>query len=237
VARLAALGFDDALRLDLDDPASIDAALGELLAATGGTLDALVNNAGFGVPGAIEDLPRDAWRRQFETNVFGLAELTAKCVPVMRRQGRGRIVMISSILGVVPMPMRGAYNASKFALEGLAGTLRLELRGSGIEVVSVNPGAIESRFREHAVAEARRTLVPEKSVHAERYAALEARNSTPGGKLPGSLPSEAVAKRVVHALQSRRPRIRYYVTAHARALAMLAHVLPARWMDAILARL
>lgn len=236
VAALAAAGFE-ALRLDLDDSDSIQAALADLLAATGGRLDALVNNAGLGVPGAIEDLPRAAWRRQFETNLFGVAELTAGVVPVMRRQGSGRIVMLSSILGLVAMPLRGAYNASKFALEGLTDTLRLELRGSGIRVLTINPGAIESRFREHALAEAERWLPDQAaSAHAADYARLRARNATPGGRMPFALPPDAVAADIRHALESRWPRTRSLQTLPAHVLASLKRLLPHGWLDPLLSR-
>jgi NAD(P)-dependent dehydrogenase (short-subunit alcohol dehydrogenase family) len=236
VAALRAAGFE-AVVLDLDDSDSIAAALESVLAATGGRLDALVNNAGLGVPGAIEDLPRAAWRRQFETNLFGVAELTARVVPVMRAQGSGRIVMISSILGLVAMPLRGAYNASKFALEGLTDTLRLELRGTGIRVMSINPGAIESRFREHAMEQATHWLPDRtRSAHAATYARLAARNASPGGKMPFSRPPRAVAEDVAHALESRWPRTRYLVTLPAHVLAFLKRLLPHGWLDRVLAR-
>jgi NAD(P)-dependent dehydrogenase (short-subunit alcohol dehydrogenase family) len=222
--------------IDLDSPASIRLGFASVMAATGGHLYGLVSNAAYGQPGAVEDLSRDALRRQFETNLFGTMELANLAVPVMRAQGHGRLVFVSSILGVVAMPMRGAYNASKFALEGLVDSLRLELRGSGIKVSLVNPGAIESRFREHAL-EAADAIDTEHSVHAARYARLRARNSAPGGRMPGSLPPAAVADKVQHALESRWPRVRYFVTAPAHALGILKRLLPASWMDALLARL
>ncbi|MDE1982861.1 MAG: SDR family NAD(P)-dependent oxidoreductase, partial [Betaproteobacteria bacterium] len=150
VARLQAEGFES-LALDLDDSASIRAAVEALLARTGGRLDALFNNGGYGQLGAVEDLSRAALRAQFETNLFGWVELTNRILPVMRAQGHGRIVMNSSVLGYAAMPYRGAYNAAKFALEGLTDTLRHELHGSGIHVALVEPGPIESRFRENAV--------------------------------------------------------------------------------------
>ncbi|MCG8434943.1 MAG: SDR family NAD(P)-dependent oxidoreductase, partial [Gammaproteobacteria bacterium] len=139
------------LQLDLDDTASIEQALASTLEQTGGQLYALINNAAFAVPGAVEDLNRDAMRQQFETNVFGTMELTNRAIALMRRQGYGRIIMVSSILGRVSMPYRGAYNASKYALEGFCDTLRLELHKSGIRLSVINPGPIESRFRENAI--------------------------------------------------------------------------------------
>jgi len=234
LAELKAEGLH-ALALDLDSSASIHLAFGHLLATTGGRLDALVANAAFGQPGAVEDLSRDALRRQFETNLFGTVELANLAVPVMRDQGAGRLVFVSSILGLVAMPLRGAYNASKHALEGLVDTLRMELRGSGISVSLIEPGAIATRFREHASEAAVRHVDFETSVHAERYARLRALNATPGGRTRGSLPPEAVAESIVHALESRWPRRRYLITAHAKLLAVLVRILPAAWIDALLA--
>lgn len=233
-ATLAAAGFE-AVLIDLDSSASIHLGLAHVLAATGGRLDALVSNAAWGQPGAVEDLSRDALRRQFESNLFGTVELANLVIPVMRAQRSGRLVFVSSILGVVAMPLRGAYNASKFALEGLVDTLRMELRGTGIEVALINPGAIETRFREHALEAADRELDAERSAFAERYARLRAINSAPGGRTRGSLPPSAVAERIRHALESGSPRLRYFVTGHAKALAVLKRLLPARWIDALLA--
>lgn len=228
-------GFESVI-LDLDSPASIRLGFAAVMAATGGHLYGLVSNAAYGQPGAVEDLSRDALRRQFETNLFGTMELANLAIPVMREQGHGRLVFVSSILGVVAMPMRGAYNASKFALEGLADSLRLELRGSGVRVSLIEPGAIESRFREHAL-EAADAIDTEHSVHAARYGRMRARNAAPGGKMPGSLPPAAVADKVQHALESRWPRVRYFVTVPAHVLAVLKRLLPASWMDVLLARL
>uniref|UniRef100_A0A4W5LCQ8 Uncharacterized protein n=1 Tax=Hucho hucho TaxID=62062 RepID=A0A4W5LCQ8_9TELE len=150
VVRLQAQGLE-ALQLDVDDSDSIVQAVAEVLLRTGGTLDALFNNAGYGQPGAAEDVPRAAMRAQFETNVFGAWELMNAVIPVMRRQGHGRILFNSSVLGFAAMKYRGAYNASKYAMEGLCDTLRLELAGSGIAVSLIEPGPIESRFRANAL--------------------------------------------------------------------------------------
>src|SRR5690606_11331419 len=136
-------------RLDLDDPESIASALADVLAATGGTLDALYSNAAFACPGAVEDIPREAMRAIFETNLFGALDLTNRVIPVMRAQGHGRIVWCSSVLGLVTQRWRGAYVATKFAMEGLADTLRLEMLGTGIHVSLIEPGPITSRIREN----------------------------------------------------------------------------------------
>lgn len=236
VDRLRGDGFDDALTLDLTDPNSIDTAMQTLLAHTGGKLDALVNNAGMAVPGALEDLDADALRRQFETNLFGLHTLTRAVIPTMRTLGSGRIVMIGSILGLTAMPLRGAYNASKFALEGYADSLRMELRGSGIYVSTVNPGPIESRFRANAVRNADRHL-DDSGTHAERYARMRRDAGDPDGALPFSRPPEAVATKIVHALEAARPKSRYLVTMPAQLLSGLRRLLPAGWLGGLLARL
>ncbi len=234
VSRLRAEGFE-CLCLDLADSASIRAAVDALHELTGGKLDAVFHNGAYGQPGAVEDLSRDALRRQFETNVFGWHELTNLLLPAMRRQGHGRIVYNSSILGFVAMKYRGAYNASKFALEGLVDTLRLELRGSGVHVSLVEPGPIVSRFRENAMRMYLQNIDPERSVHRETYRAMEARLQKPGPAAPFTLPAEAVAKKVAHAIESRHPRIRYPVTFPTYLFGVLKRLLPAAWLDKILA--
>ena len=234
VARLAAEGFES-LRLDYDDSDSIQACVAEVLDRTGGDLYALFNNGAYGQPGAVEDLSREVLRAQFETNLFGWHELTRAVIPVMRAAGRGRIIQNSSVLGFAAMAYRGAYNASKFALEGLSDTLRLELRGSGIEVILIEPGPVESRFRANSYRKYRETIDRDRSVFATTYAAMEARLTQEGPTTPFTLPPEAVLKKVVHALESRRPRPRYYVTLPTHAFGLLKRVLGTRSMDALLA--
>ena len=233
VAMLQARGLE-ALRLDLDDTASIHAALDEVLARSGGRLDALFNNAGFGQPGAVEDLSRSALRAQFETNLFGMIELTNLVLPVMRRQGAGRIIINSSLLGYVALAFRGAYNASKFAIEGITDTLRLELRGSGVHVCLIEPGPIKSRFRSNAFGQYQRNIDAEKSFHRDTYRKLEQRLTKPGPVAPFTLGPEAVLQKVIHALESARPKPRYYVTKPAYFLAYCKRLLPQRLMDRIL---
>lgn len=233
VAMLAARGME-ALQLDTTDSASIAAAVDEVLARTGGTLDALFNNAGYGQPGAVEDLSREALRAQFETNVFGMVELTNRVIPVMRRQGAGRILQNSSLLGYVALAYRGAYNASKFAIEGLSDTLRLELRGSGVYVCLIEPGPIKSRFRANAFAMYQRMINRDTSFHRERYAAMERRLAKPGPAAPFTLGPEAVLEKVMHALESPRPKLRYRVTKPAYFFAWGKRWLGDRMMDRIL---
>ncbi len=233
VKRLQAEGLES-LPLDVRDATSIRSAVAEVLAQTGGRLDGLFNNAGYGQPGAVEDVSRAALQEQFETNVLGAHELTCQVIPVMRRQGRGRILYNSSVLGLVAFPYRGAYVASKFALEGLADTLRLELVGTGIHVSLIEPGPILSRFRDNAHAAYQRHIHAEHSPHREKYAAMEARLLKKGPAAPFTLPPDAVLKRVIHALESPRPRARYPVTVPTYLFSVLRRLLPTRMLDVIL---
>ena len=203
--RLRAEGLT-AVQLDLDDPASIKEALRQTLILTGGTLDALFNNGAYGLPGAVEDLTRAALRAQLETNLLGWHDLTCRVIPIMRRQGHGRIVQNSSILGLMPLPYRGAYVASKYALEGLTDTLRLELAGSGI-------AGLPDRTRPHPLTlsgkRPPRLQGPDRrghSVHREAYRRAEGRLLKEGPAQPFTLPPEAVLKWLIHALESARPR-------------------------------
>ena len=182
----------------------------------------------------MEDLTRDVLRSQFETNLFGWHQLTNLVLPVMRRQGHGRIIHNSSVLGFVALRYRGAYNASKYALEGLADTLRLELADTDIHVSLIEPGPISSRFRENAFAAYQRNIEPDGSAHREKYMAMEQRLTTEGPAVPFTLPAEAVLKKVIHALESPRPKARYYVTFPTYLFAFLKRVLTDRAMDRIL---
>ncbi len=233
VTRLAGEGFE-AFQLDLDDSASIASALDAVLAATGGRLDALFNNGGFGQVGAVEDLTREALRAQFETNLFGWIELTNRVLPVMRRQGAGRIVFNSSVLGYAAFAYRGAYVGAKFALEGMADTLRQELHGTGIAVSLVEPGPITSRFRDNCLPHFLRHIDWQNSVHRREYEGQMARLQKPGPAAPFTLPPEAVLTKVIHALESRHPRARYPVTVPSHLFWWLRRILSTRWMDKVL---
>lgn len=224
-----------AVRLDLDDSQSIAEGLEEALRLTGGRLDALFNNGAYGQPGAVEDLSREALRAQLETNLLGWHDLTCRIIPLMRRQGFGRIVQNSSILGLIALPYRGAYVASKFALEGLTDTLRLELRGSGIHVSLIEPGPIRSRFRENARRAFDARIDKTSSVHREAYRRAEERLAKEGPAQPFTLPPDAVLRKLVHALESPRPKPRYYVTVPTHLFGTLRRVLPSRGMDWLLA--
>jgi NAD(P)-dependent dehydrogenase (short-subunit alcohol dehydrogenase family) len=235
VARLQAEGLES-LVLDLRDSASIQAAITEILSRTGGRLEALFNNGAYGQMGAVEDLSRAALREQFETNLFGTLELTNQVIPILRRQGGGRLVFNSSVLGLVALPYRGAYVASKFAVEGLADALRLELSDTGIHVCLIEPGPILSRFRDNAYAAYQRHIRAENSPHQEKYAAMAARLLKEGPAAPFTLPPEAVLKKVIHALESRRPHPRYPVTVPTWLFTFLKRLLPTRMLDAVLRR-
>ena len=234
--RLKAEGFESP-RIDYADPASIRAGLDDVLEVTGGTLDALYNNGAFACPGLVEDLPREALRDIFETNLFGVHDLTRAVIPVMRKQGHGRIVNCSSVLGLVPMTWRGAYVSTKFALEGLTGVLRLEMRGTPIKIILIEPGPITSNIRKNAVAHFERWIDWPSSSRATDYDALRTRLYDDSGTPDRfELPASAVSKKLVHALESPRPRPRYYVTTPTHVAGTLARLLPTRWLDAVLAR-
>ncbi|MGY9011677.1 MAG: SDR family oxidoreductase [Rhodobacterales bacterium] len=234
--RLRTEGFESFV-LDYADEASVSAALAQVLAATGGTLDALFNNGAFALPGAAEDLPRAGLREVFETNVFGWHDLTRQVIPVMRAQGAGRIVNCSSVLGLVCAPWRSAYNASKFAVEGLSDTLRLEMRGTGIEIVLIEPGPVTSKIRQNATIAFEKWIDWENSARADAYrTTLLKRLYDKPGKDRFELPASAVTQKLVHALESQRPQARYFVTTPTYIMAALKRFLPTRALDWILAK-
>lgn len=216
---LGAEGFTP-VKIDVTDSAEIKAALASILENTGGTLGALVNNAGFGQPGAMEDLSRDALRYQFEVNVFGLQELTNLVLPAMLRAGAGRIVHISSVLGKVATPLMGAYCASKHAVEAMADAQRVELRGTGIGLSVVEPGPIRSEFRNTSARTGLATLQTHTRIAMPDL--TRPRDATG----PFALGPEAVARAIVHALESPRPRRRYRITVHANLAPLLRALLP-----------
>lgn len=234
--RLIAEGFESPL-IDYTDTASIHAALSQVLAATGGTLDALYNNGAHATPGAVEDLPTDALREIFESNFFGWHELTRAVLPVMRAQGHGRIVQCSSVLGLVTLPWRGAYNATKFALEGLTDTLRIEMRDTRIKIILIEPGPVTSSIRANSIPHFERWIDWENSPRKAQYqATLRKRLYESRGPDTFELPPQAVVKKLVHALESRRPRPRYYVTTPTYISGFLRRILPTRALDWVVAR-
>ena len=235
VERLRNEGFDS-VQLDLADSESIQQAFKAVMQISGNNLYALFNNGAFGLPGAVEDLTRESLKHQFDTNVFGWLELTNLVIPVMRKQGFGRIIQNSSVLGFVAMPFRGAYNASKYAIEGLSDTLRLELKDTEIYISLVEPGPIISRFRTNAVKELQQHIDIDNSVHRDKYLGVLERLNKEGPAVPFTLPPEAVLKRVIHALESKKPKPRYYVTFPTYLFAYLKRFLSHRQMDYLLAK-
>ncbi|GKT11261.1 MAG: hypothetical protein ISEC1_P0224 [Thiomicrorhabdus sp.] len=233
VKRLTAEGLS-CFQLDLSSSDSIQSGLREALLASSGRIDALFNNGAFGLPGAVEDLSRAAMEYQFQTNVFGTQELTNLVIPIMRKQGHGKIIYNSSILGFAAMQYRGAYNASKFAIEGFADTLRLEVKQDNIQVSLIEPGPIISDFRKNAFAQFKQWITIEGGAHQESYQAMIGRLETVGPSAPFTLGPEAVTKSVVHALQSKQAKIRYRVTVPTIAFAFLKRLLPNRLLDLLL---
>ncbi|WP_390912241.1 SDR family NAD(P)-dependent oxidoreductase [Pseudosulfitobacter sp. SM2401] len=234
--RLRAMGFDSP-RIDYTDTASIHSGLNEVLETTGGTLDALFNNGAHAIPGAVEDMPTDALRSIFESNFFGWHELTRCLLPVMRAQGYGRIVQCSSVLGFVTMPWRGAYNSTKFALEGLTDTLRIEMRDTDIKIILIEPGPVTSKIRVNSIPHFERWIDWENAPRAEQYKTeLRQRLYHSSGPDTFELPPEAVVKKLVHALESKRPRPRYFVTTPTYLMATLRRLLPTRALDWVLSR-
>lgn len=229
-------GIHHVVQLDLADSASIEKGLQDTLALTGGNLFALFNNGAYGQPGAVEDLSVSTLRAQFETNFFGTHELTCKVLKLMLAQGYGRIVNNSSVLGLVAMPFRGAYNASKFALEGLTDTLRLELIGTPIHVSLIEPGPIESRFRANALIALKENIDISQSRHQQGYEEAIGRLSKEGPTSSQTLPASAVVKKLLHALESQRPKPRYYVTTPTYMAGFLKRLLPTRLLDCIMSK-
>ncbi len=232
---LRAQGFDAPL-LDYADPASITSGLAEVLATTGGTLDALYNNGAYACPGLVEDLPRGALEEIYQTNLFGVHDLTRQVIPVMRAQGHGRIVNCSSVLGLVTLPWRGAYVSTKFALEGLTDTLRIEMRGTGIDIILLEPGPITSKIRENAIPHFEKWIDWENAHRRNDYETLRDRLYTASGPDPFELPASACTKRLIHAFESRRPRARYYVTKPTWIMGNLRRILPTRALDWVISK-
>lgn len=232
VTRLQDEAFE-AFKLDLDDSHSIKIAVDEVLQRCDGKLYALFNNGAYGQPGAVEDLSREVLRAQFETNIFGTQELTNLLLPSMRTQGEGRIIQNSSILGFVSMKYRGAYNASKYALEGLSDTMRQELIGSNVYVSLIEPGPIRSSFRKNALAKFTENIDQSQSAHHDAYKEkLKALESE--GDVPFTLGPEAVLKALIHALEAKRPKARYHVTFPTTLFWYLKRILSTRTLDYLL---
>ncbi len=225
----------DAVFLDYTDADSIASASQYALEKCDGNLTALYNNGAYGQPGAVEDIETNVLRQQFETNFFGWHDLTRRILPHMRRQQSGRIVNCSSVLGLVAMKYRGAYCASKFALEALTDCLRLELRGTDIHVSLIEPGPIRSQFVETARNALLKHVDIGNSVHSEDYQ-MRLKQFEEGGTTRFKLEPEAVAQKLIHAVESPRPRARYFVTKPTYAMDILKRLLPDRALDFVLSK-
>lgn len=237
VERLRGEGLES-FKLDYADPQSIRDALSWVLDQTGGTLDALYNNGAFACPGAAEDLPREALREIFEVNVFGYHDLTRLVIPVMRAQGHGYIINCSSILGLVVAPWRSAYNATKFALEGLTDTLRIEMRDTNIKVVLLEPGPVTSEIRKKSIPYFEKWIDWENSTRAQQYRErlLPRLHAKKEGKDLFELPASAVTDKMLRILGTPNPKPRYYVTTATHIMGTLRRILPSRALDWILSR-
>jgi NAD(P)-dependent dehydrogenase (short-subunit alcohol dehydrogenase family) len=231
--KLEALGID-ALRMDLDDEQSIATAFDEILQKTGGKLDVLINNAGFGQAGALEDVPRSALREQFETNVFGLMDLTRRAIPIMRKQGQGRIINISSLLGFISMPFRGAYNASKYAVEGLSDTLRIELKPSKIDVICIQPGPIKSRFRDNVIDNSLKKIDKDNSYFKTQYQGMLNGYREQKEDSVFTRNTDAVIAKLIHAIESKNPKAKYRVTFPSHLFAVLKRILSVKMLDRLI---
>jgi NAD(P)-dependent dehydrogenase (short-subunit alcohol dehydrogenase family) len=234
--RLRSEGLES-FRLDYTDQASIEAAVAECLSRTGGTLGAVFNNGAYGIPGAVEDLPTDALRTIFETNLFGYHELARQVLPIMRAQGYGRIINCSSVLGLVTLKWRGAYNATKFAMEGLTDTFRIEMRETPIKVILIEPGPITSDIRVNSIPHFERWIDWKASPRAREYEAeLLSRLYDDNGPDQFELPASAVSQKLIHALEHPNPKPRYYVTTPTYVMGFLRRILPTRALDWVLAK-
>ena len=236
-ARLRAEGLESFV-LDQTDPETIRAALAEATARTGGTLDAVFANGAFGLPGAAEDLPTAALRAIFETNFFGIHELAVQSMPILRAQGHGRFVITSSVLGLTTLRWRAAYVATKFALEGWADTLRLEMAEAGIQVVLIEPGPITSDIRAKSRPHFERWIDWRASPRRAAYEAKVLPRLYDDSRTPDrfELPASAVTAKLAHALESRRPRPRYYVTTPTYLAGLGKRLLSTRMSDRLLSR-
>ena len=225
------------LHLDLTDSQSISQAFNDALEYTGGSLYGLFNNGSYGQAGAVEDLTREAMSLQFETNVIGTMELTNLAIPVMRQHGAGRIIFNSSILGFIALKFRGAYCASKYAIEGFADTLRLELNGTNITTCLIEPGPIETKFRSNSYKMYQKYIDRDNSQFKQEYLNSEKRLLKKGAAAPFTLPASAITPKVIHALESKSPKARYYVTKPTYALGYMKRILSSKYLDKLLLKI
>lgn len=236
VKKLQNEGLDTYL-LDVTKPETISKTLTSILEKTDGKLYAVFNNAGYGQPGAVEDIPTHVLKEQFETNLFGLHELTRQVIPIMREQGYGRIIQHSSVLGLIALRFRGAYNASKYAIEGLCDTLRLELNDSEIHVITINTGPIHSDFRKNATKKFYEHIHGKRTVFEKAYEKELIPHEEVKKKDPFTKDADVVIANIIKALESKKPRPRYYNTSATHLLGSLKRLLPTAILDKILLKI
>ena len=229
----------DTVLIDYEKPETIETGLADALVKTGGRLDVLFNNGAYAIPAAVEDLPTDALRAIFEANFFGWHSLTRAVIPLMRQQNSGRIIQNSSVLGFAAMRFRGAYNATKFALEGLTDTMRLELHGSGIKMILVEPGPIRTLIRENAYMQFQRWIkwVGTALEAMYRKGLIPRLSAINPPKDTFELQVDAVTKAVIHATESKRPKLRYRVTTATSLMMIAKRILSSRALDAVARRM
>ncbi|MEA3315084.1 MAG: SDR family NAD(P)-dependent oxidoreductase [Campylobacterota bacterium] len=233
IKRLKELGFNSYF-LDVTKKETIKNTLDEVLKETNNKLDVVFNNAGFGQPGAVEDISTNSLKEQFETNVFGLHEVTIQVLDIMKKQGYGKIIQHSSVLGLVSLKLRGAYNASKYAVEGLTDTLRLELKDTNIDVTLLNTGPVISDFRKNAKDKLVQNIDIDNSRFKESY--KKSLNSSKSD-VPFTLPSIEVAKIVEKIIVTKNVKPRYYITKATYLLGFLKRVLSSRLLDKVLIKI
>ena len=221
--------------LDYEKPETIKSGLHQALALADDGIDVLFNNGAYAITAAGEDVPVEAMRAIFESNFFGWHDLNCQIIPHMRARGQGRILQNSSILGFAAMRYRGAYNATKFAIEGLTDTMRMELKGSGVEMILIEPGPIRTKIRENAYKNFKKWITVEGSAHEVLYRKIliPRLSAVNPKKDPFELGVEAVTKAVIHAVEAKRPKLRYRITWATKLMMVVKRLLPTRLMDKV----
>ena len=233
VEMLKSLGFENAMQLDVTKHSQITEVIDAVIKSDG-KIDVWFNNAGFGQAGAIEDITTKTLKEQFETNVFGLHECTRQVIPIMREQGYGKIIQHSSVLGLISLFGRGAYNASKYAIEGLTDTLRLELMNTEISVSLLNTGPITSDFHKTAMKKLQQNVDIEHSVFKENYQTSLKGNHK---KVPFNEEAISVAQVVHKIILAKKPKPRYYITKATYLLGYFKRILSSNILDKLLLKL
>ena len=233
VRKLINLGYSSFL-LDYRDEKSIEKSLKEILSQTNGNLTALFNNGAYALPGALEDVPVEAMRQIFETNVFGWHHLTRRVIPIMKKQGYGRIIQCSSILGFITLAYRGPYNSTKWALEALSDTLRIELDKTNIHVISIRPGPINTKIKSNSTHHFERWINWQKSHISKKYEDFLIPRLYEKGHHRFELEAEEVAKKVLTALESKNPKLVYNVTIPTYFMSYLIRLLPKSFFHKVL---